>query len=228
MQLTHLPHRKRVHAVSASCAHRTGLYVLTAPLHNLLSKHLLCVQKGKGRKQKSPPPQFESDDLLLFKDCSNLPAGSGKRPLLGATGNTQMQTAAGFPWAVSTACERWPQQATVALDFCLMQRMLLQAKGCPLRAGGGTCARENITCCLPKERFKLCTAFPAVLIQLGSLQRSTLKCTVELSASAVHSPECTAVRWEVSCKEGRVWLSLDGNGVRERCTSQFHCINMSC
>lgn len=97
-----------------------------------------------------------------------------------------------------------------------------------LVAGGGTGAREHITCCLPKERFKFCTAFTEVLIQLGSLQRSTLKCTVQLSDSAVHSPECTAVCWEVSCKEGTVWLSLDGNGAREQCTSLFHCINMSC
>lgn len=43
---------------------RTGLCVSTASLHNLLSKHLFCVQKGKDRKQKSPPPWLESDDYF--------------------------------------------------------------------------------------------------------------------------------------------------------------------
>lgn len=61
----------------------SGQYISTAPLHNLLSKHLFCVQKGKGRKQKSPPPWLESDDLLLFKDCSNLPADNGERLVWG-------------------------------------------------------------------------------------------------------------------------------------------------
>lgn len=57
-----------------------GPNVPTVPLHNLLSKCLLRLGKGKGGKQKSPPapPRWlGSDDLLLSEDCSNLPAESG-------------------------------------------------------------------------------------------------------------------------------------------------------
>lgn len=87
-------------------AQQAGPYVSKAPLHNLLSKHLFCIQRGEGRKQKSPPPQLESDDLLLVEDCSNLPADNREQLLLGATGNTRVRPAACFSGGVGMACVR--------------------------------------------------------------------------------------------------------------------------
>lgn len=91
----HLPRRQHECAVGVGHGTAAGPYVSTLPLHNLLSKHLFVLQKGKGRKQKSPPPRLESDDLLLAKDCSNLPDQNGELWRgTGNTGNTQVWMAA--------------------------------------------------------------------------------------------------------------------------------------
>lgn len=130
-------------------AQQAGPYVSTASLHNLLSKHLLHVQKGKGRKQKSPPPRLESDDLLLFEDCSNLPADNGERLLLGATGNTRVWAAACFPRGAVMACVSRPRAATALRIFVSCKGLhwrcravppgyvacCCKAKGSPQRAG---------------------------------------------------------------------------------------------
>lgn len=141
--------------------HRTGLCISTALLHNLLSKHLFCVQKGKDGKQKSLPPWPESDDyfpkngqisqLIMKKEFYWGPLEIPTRRVLLF-----------FLWVLA-----WPVQVDPASnstqDFCLTQRTfakdvcLGQVLSHPCCAHGGTGAWEHIACCLSRVVQAVCS-----------------------------------------------------------------------